>query len=199
MPPEGVIPTWLARPYRSIGGFLHRWTVASAWRLTARLHNILKPDGTPFLHGHPDSYVTVMLRGWYEEELLLPDGSLRRRTVRPGRIAVRRASQMHRISALSEGGCWTLFLAYRHGGTGPRGWGVARHPAVAVPADYWEAPEGVYEFRAGGFRMRKNGVWHCRNSTPEAAASDERYSINQDIYEVDTVGPFDERDKTPWQ
>jgi hypothetical protein len=46
------------------------------------LHWIQRPDPQPDLHDHPNAFVSVVVRGWYEEETPAPhseNGRLRRR------------------------------------------------------------------------------------------------------------------------
>jgi len=101
---------------------------------SARIHHIQRPDGDRHLHNHPWNAQRIVLRGWYTEELegtneniwrWLKGGSdlfirdwsssqaLVNRTLRAGDTAPLRAGEFHRISEVSEGGVWTLFITGR--------------------------------------------------------------------------------------
>ena len=75
-------PTTSDRPYRSGTGWcVWRWTVTDSeyilrlhvlktrW-FAVCLHWLRKPDPEPWLHDHPVSFLSIILRGWYEETRL---------------------------------------------------------------------------------------------------------------------------------
>ena len=88
------------RVYSHLPGYLLRWRLLGAGRFMLRLHRILSPDGTPFLHTHPFWYVSVVLRGGYTERFLRPDGTLAKRRHGPGAVIVRRPDTAHRIDSV---------------------------------------------------------------------------------------------------
>lgn len=55
--------------YKSLNGYLHRYTLLKIGRLHVRLHRILSPDGTPFQHTHPFSYISFVMNGGYCEKV----------------------------------------------------------------------------------------------------------------------------------
>lgn len=97
--------------------------------IAIRVHHICTPDLDRAMHDHPWDFVSVVLRGWYAEarplypdgfETCIPGEELRRLTYRnSGSIAYRRATDRHRITMVSEGGVWTLFITGRK----RQGWG----------------------------------------------------------------------------
>jgi hypothetical protein len=94
--------------------------IATPW-FGVYLHHIVRPDADPDPHDHPWPFGSLVLRGWYEEELHpIPHVFLARRE--PWRY--RRLSwhtmprdQAHRITDISPGGVWTLVLVGRRRGT----------------------------------------------------------------------------------
>ena len=104
------------------------------------LHEYGRPDTEDF-HTHPWDNASLVVRGWYDEELM--DGTVHRRE--PGDIVLRRADMPHRIIDL-EPGTVTLFATLKKG----QEWGFMvdgqfvhwkDYPltAMAEPSDY----EGV--------------------------------------------------------
>lgn len=103
------------------------WLIPYSWKLpfAIRLHWIAGPDKDRYLHDHPWTFLSFILRGWYIEERPVSnakcfygnDFELTYRTVRKqGSLALRRATDRHRISYVWPGGAWTLFISftYRH-------------------------------------------------------------------------------------
>lgn len=103
------------------------------WLPSIRVHHIMRPDTDRHLHDHPWHARTIVLRGWYTEErpwatmtdreAMLADGISLCNTTRAvfhrvvgytGRLLF---GQYHRISAVSEGGVWTLFFTWRKRGS----------------------------------------------------------------------------------
>jgi hypothetical protein len=105
---------WLFNPYPpKSDGADRRW---GNWLPSIRLHKIKREDRDRHMHDHPWNARTVILRGWYEEQRPITDGyiSTRRQT---GETASLKFGQYHRISRVSDGGVWTLFITWRHRGT----------------------------------------------------------------------------------
>src|SRR4051812_22430756 len=80
----------------------------SHWALM--LHKMHRPDDDTCHHDHPWSFITLVLRGGYEEEITQPDGRVLVQMNRPGVLMYRSAEHTHRISALPKGTCHTLVL-----------------------------------------------------------------------------------------
>ena len=126
---------WLQRlaartPYFDIHGtdgstYMRRWWLLPKWCLrfdpkcgalmpkpwmpfSIRLHHIMRPDADRHLHDHPFNFRSILLQGWYVERR--PDGG---RTITAGETYRAPATRWHRISQLSEGGVWSLFIMGR--------------------------------------------------------------------------------------
>ena len=117
-------------PYFDIDGpggtlYMRRWWLLPKWCLrfdpkcgalmpkpwmpfSIRLHHIMRPDADRHLHDHPFNFRSILLQGWYVE--LRPDGG---RTITAGETYRAPATRWHRISQLSEGGVWSLFIMGR--------------------------------------------------------------------------------------
>lgn len=127
---------WLFNPY---GRDADGEQAPARWPLlpSVRIHHILRPDVDRHLHDHPWNARTVVLAGWYREErpalssdiddvdahgcglAHYPDGPrvvLHRGAGYTGRLLF---GEYHRISALSSGGVYTLFITWGKQG----GWG----------------------------------------------------------------------------
>lgn len=108
---------WLLNPYppESSGAGKNRFPIS------IRLHHIVLPDQDRHLHDHPWNARTFILRGSYEEirrDTTLGDRryvKLLRRS--PGDTAALRFGEFHRITHVSEGGVWTLFVTGKYRGT----------------------------------------------------------------------------------
>jgi hypothetical protein len=119
---------WLFNPYHEDQAGIEVKKYPFTWLPSIRLHCILMPDQDRHLHDHPwDMAKTIILRGWYTEELLnhsrfskagdindLPCGEFHRITGTPDQ-SVRYAvteDKFHRISDISKNGVLTLFFAW---------------------------------------------------------------------------------------
>jgi hypothetical protein len=82
------------------------------------LHWIQRPDPQPDLHDHPNAFLSIILRGWYVEEVPKSGSDNERITRRVSLWNFKRATDQHRIIALGKE---TLTLVF----AGPvvRGWG----------------------------------------------------------------------------
>lgn len=124
---------WLFNPYgRGPDG--EATPARIPWLPSVRIHHICRADQDRDLHDHPWNARTIILRGWYREERffstltgrdwqhinhhLIRDGStlftLGRTRGYTGRLLF---GQYHRISEVSDGGVWTLFITGRKRGT----------------------------------------------------------------------------------
>lgn len=126
-PPDFILP-----------GYLHRWHLfawAKRWP-NVYLHHILAPDPGEDLHDHPAWSISIVLRGWYEEEFEPDfDGVTPYRRSRAGSVRFRPADEPHRITEVSSGGCWTIWIRGGH----RRVWGFWTSRDQWVP---WYEHEG---------------------------------------------------------
>ena len=95
------------------------------------LHWILRPDPQPDLHDHPVSFLSIVLSGFYDEEI--PDGVGGRQTVRVRWWNLKRATDCHRIVAIARPVVTLVFA-----GPAVREWGF-HTPHGWVPWREYEA------------------------------------------------------------
>ena len=99
-----LLPKWCLRVDPKCGALMPKpWMPFSI-----RLHHIMRPDADRHLHDHPFNFRSILLQGWYVERR--PDGG---RTITSGETYRAPATRWHRISQLSEGGVWSLFIMGR--------------------------------------------------------------------------------------
>lgn len=133
---ERLIAYALRTPYMHLPSdedpsYMGRWWVFNAYDRTTnvprwaplipfsiRVHHIKRADSERHLHDHPWNARTIILRGWYDEQRLIgrigKTGEVTEYTVRkPGDTATLGFGQYHRISRVSDGGVWTLFISWR--------------------------------------------------------------------------------------
>lgn len=95
--------------------YLTRWRLLQTPWFGVYLHRIHEHDTDPWLHDHPWSFVSVVLRGGYDEKLAR--GGVNSRSTAGRRrwlsIARRRATDLHRITRLHRKPTWTLIIAGR--------------------------------------------------------------------------------------
>lgn len=113
---------WLFNPYPQESAGHRPW-----WQfpISVRLHHILRKDDDGHLHDHPWNARTVILRGTYGEiRLVRPYRALWDFTLcergyerKAGNTAVLRFGEFHRITQVSDGGVWTMFITGRKRGT----------------------------------------------------------------------------------
>lgn len=88
-----------------------RWS----WLPSVRVHHICLPDADRHLHDHPWNARTIVLRGFYMEQR---EGKSRTSKLRgtgyTGRLLF---GEFHRITAVSDGGVYTLFFTWKYRGT----------------------------------------------------------------------------------
>lgn len=89
----------------------------SSERPSGRIHHILRKDADRHKHDHPWDAQTIILKGWYLEERLMPDGATQEFLRTAGDTASLNFGEYHRIVDVSEGGVWTLFITHKYQGT----------------------------------------------------------------------------------
>ena len=86
--------------------YLYRWTLI-IFGFSIRLHHWIKSDDRRFFHDHACDFVSIVLRGSYEN--VTPNG---RTKVKAGSIWRSDTSLRHYLD-IPEGGAWTLLLCGR--------------------------------------------------------------------------------------
>lgn len=158
--------------HKSLVGYMERRTLMHIGRLHVRLHRISSADATPFLHSHPFSYVSIILRGGYTEQT-------QRGTARHGRGSIlwRSSETQHRLASVDEQ-TLTLFITWqRH----DNAWSLMRCPAPVHCPDWIDYPRGVYVRHLYGKRRhcKFDGFWYGAADTPESAWVAMKPSIDQ--------------------
>lgn len=104
---------WLFNPYgRDADG--EQTPARIPWLPSVRIHHICRADQDRHLHDHPWNARTIILRGWYLEQLHGQIGMVGREPGYTGRLLF---GQYHRIADVSPDGVWTLFITGRQRGT----------------------------------------------------------------------------------
>lgn len=144
---DWLIARSLQTPYRHLDGYMERYWLLNPYdfsapkggreRPSARIHHILRRDLDDHPHDHPWAARTVILKGWYVEERLLADGGTCKYLRHAGDTATLALGEYHRITEVSEGGVWTLFITHQYQGT----WGF-RVDGKKVPyKEYLASPK----------------------------------------------------------
>lgn len=91
--------------------YLTRYCIFQCKWFSIKLHKIHKPDWDRYLHDHPWWFMSIILRGWYNEQT-------NSGTKKVGWFNFKKPKTMHRIADVSKN-LWTLVI------TGPkiREWG----------------------------------------------------------------------------
>jgi hypothetical protein len=144
---DGLIERSFKTPYTHLPGYMERFWLLNPYDFSApkgerelpsaRIHHILRKDLDDHLHDHPWAARTVVLKGWYIEERLMADGSLKLLKRQPGDTAALNFGTYHRIVEVSEGGVWTLFVTYRYQGT----WGFLVDGKKVPWREYLDSPK----------------------------------------------------------
>lgn len=124
---HAMVKRAMKRPYLHLEGYMERYWVFNPYTKepgpryikqfpglpSSRIHHILRADDDRHTHDHPFNAWTLILAGWYDEELLDANGNtyiVRRDAGYYGPI---NWGQQHRIIQVSKGGVWTLFTIFK--------------------------------------------------------------------------------------
>lgn len=117
-------------PYYHLDGYMQRWwLIEPLWGVPAseqgpisgsRFHEILRADKERHPHNHPWEFRSIILQGWYVEEIMRPDGSVYTVKRKAGRSHRCEHGTYHRIIEVSDGGVLTLVILGRKQ---PNSWG----------------------------------------------------------------------------
>lgn len=115
-------------PYFNIEGYMNRWWLFNSydpgtyrqekytWLPSIRVHHILRADTARHLHDHPWNARTIILKGWYVERRLMPNGAIVEAKRSAGDTARVLYGQYHSIDKVSDGGVFTLFFTWKYCG-----------------------------------------------------------------------------------
>jgi len=164
------------KAYNHLTGYLYRWTVLRINRLHIRLHKIVDEDQTPFLHNHPFHYISFIIKGGYDEQVL-ENGDIKTYSHSWWSVIQRRASVFHRIKRV-KGPTWTLFITW----CTDSNWELKQHPSLDVP-DRYAVPlqNGVYRRTINGAEKYHKfcGFWCIGHLSYDAATAETRPSVHQ--------------------
>lgn len=116
---------WLLNPYPDSG---KSGADRKPWRfpLSVRIHHIMLPDQDRDLHDHPWNARTIILRGWYVEQRAMRFAAMFSHVPGPhffkwlprqaGETTTLKFGEYHRITDVSHGGVWTLFITGKYRG-----------------------------------------------------------------------------------
>jgi len=125
---QPLVARWLIKrakraPYRHLAGYMDRFWLFNSWESkrhiywlpSIRIHHIQREDYGRHPHDHPWPWRTIILRGWYwEHRLAFRDapGTFSVHFRPSGSTAAMLPGEFHRISRVSPGGVWTLFITW---------------------------------------------------------------------------------------
>ncbi len=159
----------LFKPYRSIKGFLERFTVLKIGKLHIRIHRIVSEDKTDFYHSHPFHYLSIVLRGWYVERFSDESFCMNRRFS----CMLRSAGVYHRIHQVGPNTITLIFT-----------WEINKKWDLKPTGWITKLPDGIYN-RVINDRMvfckMKGGKWYIGNKSLYTATYEQRLSIYQEI------------------
>lgn len=168
------------KDYNSIPNFLIRKTLIHIGRLHIRIHRILSPDKSPYVHNHPFYYISIILKGGYTEELLINDHI---KTKKHGFLSViyRKPSDFHRIKSIN-GPTSTLFFTFKI----KMNWKLKRNPEIDFKN--YKIPEysGIFirTIKNKTKYYKFNEFWFIGHDNIGDAMKENRLSIHQsDEYE----------------
>jgi hypothetical protein len=161
------------KKYSSIKGYLERYSLFKIGKLKVRWHKILSPDGTPYFHNHPFSYLSIVCRGSYVEQRLVDDKVIEV-TYKAPSIIFRKSSVYHRIKDASN--CRTLFFAW----DSKSRWSLKRSSISNVKLRVPNTA-GVYIRTINGKRLycKFDEFWYIGSEDKNKAEIETRLSIHQ--------------------
>lgn len=158
------------KSYSPLKNYLERWTIFHVGRLHIRLHEIKNDDATPFLHSHPFSYISIILRGKYTETLETKELSHKRFS-----IIFRSSKTFHRIINVDPKTI-TLFIALT---TKSNKWELKK---TNINVDGWKTyKSGIYIRHINGKNIysKFDEFWFRGSKIKEKAMLENRPSIDQ--------------------
>jgi len=123
--------------------YLYRWVLLRLWGRGVYLHHFVGDDWSRDLHDHPKRFISIGLRGWYEEytpcscgRMDCTDFSVKRWTAPWFRSFP--AEHIHRITTPSRS-CWTLVIV----GKSSRPWGFWHRGQFIGWRSYVDGQDGI--------------------------------------------------------
>lgn len=137
---------WRAKqtPGEHLTGYMNRYWLVAPEEAAAlglpfhgvRLHEILTHDHAKDLHNHPWSFRSYILKGGYQEALLMADGAVATLSVNRGSTYRRTHQDYHRIISISDQPVWTLCVLESYN---VAGWGFLTESGHVDRGEYLKA------------------------------------------------------------
>lgn len=158
------------KPYINIKDFLYRFTIIQIGNFHIRIHKIVDKDRSTLLHCHPFNYLSIILKGGYNESVLC-NQTKKLNVVKHGFLSLihRTHNVFHRIDKL-DGNTYTLFIAY----------GKYYWKAINMESD--SSDDGIYERIINDKRVwskKEAGIWYIGNVDKPKSELETRHSIHQ--------------------
>lgn len=162
------------KAYPSIKNYLERFNILSIGRFKIRLHKIINADGTPYLHNHPFSFISFIIKGSYTEQLLI-DNKIIETTFKTGAIIIRKSNQYHRIKSANN--CKTIFFSFYN----KKGWDLKTHPDINENNFLCPDVTGIYKriINNKEYYCKFDKYWFIGSQIIEKAIEENRLSIYQ--------------------
>lgn len=158
----------ILKPYSNIKNFLYRFSIIKIGILHIRIHKIVDKDRTSFYHNHPFHYLSIILKGGYEEHRLVNNEVIIKRFSFLSFI-FRNRNSYHRINSII-GETITLFIAY-----GNYSWDI-------IQMNENNSDDGLYYREINNtfvWTKKENGIFYIGNKNKDIALKETRYSIHQ--------------------
>jgi len=160
----------ILKPYSHIKNFLYRFTLIHIGNLHIRIHKLVDSDRSTLLHNHPFNYISVILKGGYNESVLCKDtNTLKEYSHDFLSIINRKQDIYHRINSL-KGVTYTLFIAY------------GRYDWKAMNMDSNPSDDGLFQRTIKNktvWSKKEKGIWFIGNADKSIAEVETRHSIHQ--------------------
>ena len=156
--------------YSNIKNFLERFTIFKIGNIHLRLHKLTSKDETTLYHNHPFYYLSVILKGGYDEIIYNPETG--KETIKKHKrfsIILRSKNTYHRISEIN-GNTTTLFLT------------MGRFSWKAINFGKPAFDNGIYKRIVNDkekWCKYINGIWYVGNECMCKAINEQRLSIHQ--------------------
>lgn len=131
--------------------YLVRYRLVSTPLFAIYLHRLGAPDSRPTLHDHPWSFVSIVLRGGYDE-VRLDRRTMTRTARRVRRLNLIRRDDAHFIERLHRTPTWTLLLVGRR----RRTWGYWRESGDSWVWTEFDRDVHAYEFDTAMAKRKLN-------------------------------------------
>lgn len=164
----------LFKKYTNLPNFMDRFTIMKLGRLHIRKHVIMSEDKSSFLHNHPFSYISIILKGGYTEQLLIGE-ELKETYHGPGSVLFRSHKQFHRIKSINGRVTTIIFTWVKN-----KPWELIPHDSIEYQGEKRE--DGIYTRTIKGeekYYKSKNNMWYVGNKDKSIAENETRLSIHQ--------------------